>query len=68
MPNQLLRLFKYEHLPPHLKAVSQPFGELAKHLDETLPDNPEKTVALRKLREAKDCAVTATLWESLSND
>jgi hypothetical protein len=28
-----------------------------------LPRNPERTVALRKLLEAKDCAVRAALME-----
>jgi hypothetical protein len=26
----LLQFFAYEHLPPHLKDVSRPFGEMAK--------------------------------------
>lgn len=40
-----------------------PFCELAKVIDGTLPDNPEKTTAIRKLLEAKDCAVRALLFE-----
>lgn len=59
----LLQFFKYDHLPENLKKVSAPFCELAKHIDETLPDNPEKTTALRKLLEAKDCAVRALLFK-----
>lgn len=59
--NRLLQFFEYSHLPEHLQAVSKPFGELAKHLDETLPSNAETTVALRKLLESKDCAVRALL-------
>lgn len=53
------QFFAYEHLPAHLQAVSKPFGELAKQVIETLPRNPERTVALRKLLEAKDAAVRA---------
>lgn len=66
MGNQesLLQFFAYEHLPPHLQAVSQPFGELAQRIVETLPRNPERTVALRKLLEAKDCAVRALLFKA----
>ena len=26
----VLKLFAYEHLPPHLQEVSKPFGELAR--------------------------------------
>ena len=58
----LLRFFKFAHLPPHLQDVSRPFGELA----ETIaggPQNAETTTALRKLLEAKDCAVRAVLHE-----
>lgn len=42
----------------HLQAVSRPFGDLATQIVETLPRNPERTVALRKLL-AKDAAVRA---------
>lgn len=58
---RMLAYFQYEHLPPDLQAVSQPFAELAIHLAHSLPQNPERTVALRKLLEAKDCAVRARL-------
>ena len=37
---------------------------MAVHLVDTLPANPESTVALRKLMEAKDCAVRAVLFKS----
>lgn len=57
----VLKYFAYEHLPEKLKAVSQPFGELAKQVAERAPDNQETTVALRKLLEAKDAAVRAAL-------
>lgn len=59
----LLQFFVYEHLPEHLQAVSKPFCDLANHIVETLPSNPERTVALRKLLEAKDCAVRALLFK-----
>ena len=56
----ILQYFTYEHLPPHLQSVSEPFAELAKVLAERL-DGPEVTVGLRKLLEAKDCMVRAAL-------
>lgn len=59
----LLQFFAFAHLPIHLRVVSEPFGELAEQIDQTLPDNPEKTTALRKLLEAKDCAVRAVLFK-----
>lgn len=61
--NYLLQFFKYEHLPEHLQAVSKPFAELAHQLEESLPTNPEKSTAFRKLLEAKDCAVRAVLFK-----
>lgn len=63
-PHDLLQFFKYEHLPLPLRERSKAFHSLAKVLDETLPNNPEKTMALRKLLEAKDCAVRAELFKT----
>jgi hypothetical protein len=61
--DRMLQFFAYEHLPEHLQEHSKPFAELANHLCATLPSNPERTVALRKLLEAKDCAVRARLFK-----
>lgn len=55
------QFFVYSHLPERLQQYSQPFGDLATWIVETLPRNPERTVALRKLLEAKDAAVRAAL-------
>jgi hypothetical protein len=55
----IIQFFAYEHLPAHLQVVSKPFGELAATIVATLPRNPERTVVLRKLLEAKDAAVRA---------
>jgi hypothetical protein len=63
---QFLQFFAYDHLPPHLQDVSKPFCQMALQLVATLPANPESTVAMRKLLEAKDCAVRATLYKSES--
>jgi hypothetical protein len=56
----VLKFFAYAHLPPKLQAISMPFFELAKVVAQSA-DNPEVTVALRKLLEAKDAAVRAVL-------
>jgi len=56
-----MQFFVYAHLPKHLQEVSKPFGDLADQIVATLPRNPERTVALRKLLEAKDAAVRARL-------
>jgi hypothetical protein len=55
----LLRFFAYEHLRADLQAVSKPFHDMAHALVHQLPRNAERTVALRKLLEAKDAAVRA---------
>lgn len=57
----ILRYFHYSHLPPFLQGASKPFCEIARHVVETLPRNAERTVALRKLLEAKDAAVRANV-------
>ena len=61
MNEHIIQFFAFAHLPPHLQEVSRPFGELAQKIVDTLPRNPERTVALRKLLEAKDAAVRALL-------
>lgn len=63
MTDPMLQFFAYEHLPQRLREVSRPFGVLAQSLVDTLPRNPERTAALRKLLEAKDCAVRALLFK-----
>lgn len=63
-PHPLRPFFAYAHLPENLQAISKPFCELAEFLDLELPNNPEKEHALRKLLEAKDCAVRSLLYES----
>jgi len=58
----LLQFFAYEHLKPEQQEASKPFAKLAEHIM-SLPSNAERTMALRKLVEAKDCAVRATLMK-----
>jgi hypothetical protein len=60
----IMQFFTYDHLPEALQAVSQPFCTLARHLVDTLPRNPERTVSLRKLMESKDAAVRALIFKS----
>lgn len=56
-----MKFFNYEHLPEKLQVVSQPIGDLAREMNEKLPDGAEKSAGLRKLLEAKDCLVRAAL-------
>jgi hypothetical protein len=64
----LLQFFEFAHLPEHLQAVSKEFHTLAHSLVAVLPRNPERTVALRKLLEAKDCAVRAAIYKDFNRD
>jgi hypothetical protein len=59
----MLQFFEFAHLPEHLQEVSAHFCNLARHIVLVLPRNPERTTALRKLLEAKDCAVRARLYQ-----
>lgn len=52
-------MFAWGHLPTHLAETSGVLANTAQHLVDTLPDGPELSAALRKLLEAKDCAVRA---------
>jgi hypothetical protein len=62
MQDRMLQFFAYDHLRGDLREVSKPFCELAERIVATLPANAERTVALRKLLEAKDCAVRAVIY------
>lgn len=57
----ILHFFHYAHLPAALQASSRPFCELAGLIINNLPRNAERTVALRKLLEAKDAAGRANV-------
>jgi hypothetical protein len=61
MPSTTIKYFSYEHLPAKLQEVSKPIAELARLMEETLPDGAEKSAGMRKLLEAKDCFVRAKL-------
>jgi len=66
--DRILQFFSYEHLREDLKTVSAPFGKMAEMIVDTLPQNPERTVCLRKLLEAKDCAVRAFLYKEPTSE
>jgi hypothetical protein len=57
----ILEYFAYAHLPAHLQAVSMVFSHVALEIVDSIPRNAERTVALRKLLEAKDAAVRANV-------
>lgn len=62
------RFFAYDHLPPEKQEISKPFGVLATELAQRAARDgydqtsmAETSVAIRKLLEAKDAAVRATI-------
>lgn len=67
MTNNIIKYFNYEHLPEHLQAISGPICDLAHEMDAKLPESAEKAAGMRKLLEAKDCLVRASL-EVKTND
>ena len=59
--DRMLKWFAFDHLPEPLKAVSGEFYTIACSLCAIVDPGPERTVAMRKLLEAKDAAVRAKL-------
>ena len=57
----IMKFFEYEHLPAPLQDISMAIGDLARAMDEALPDCDQKSAGLQKLLEAKDCLVRARL-------
>jgi len=56
----IVKYFSYAHLPENLQHVSKSAHDLAIEMNK-LPDGPEKSAGLRKLLEAKDCFVRASI-------
>ena len=60
---RILQFFKYDHLPREdMKAISKAFADLANTMHDCMQRNPERTAMLRKLLEAKDCAVRGLIY------
>lgn len=57
----ILQFFEYKHLPAHLQTISKLFFDLSEQVVALLPAGAERTTALRKLLEAKDCAVRSKI-------
>lgn len=61
MASAIMRFFEYGHLKGPQQAVSEEVWNLANKMEDVLPECAEKSAGLRKLLEAKDCFVRATL-------
>lgn len=58
----ILNFFSYGHLPEELREISKPFFDMAFNIAKDFlgeEKNEELEMMLRKLLEAKDCAVRA---------
>lgn len=58
-----IQFFAVAHLPERLADVVAPFQAIAHTIVNTFPENSERTKALDKLIEAKDCAVRAMIFK-----
>jgi hypothetical protein len=58
-----LRYFEYDHLPEPMRSVSKEIHDTAVTMIQLLKDagGPETEMGMRKLLEAKDCFVRASL-------
>lgn len=64
MASPILRFFQFSHLEDQTtRNISAECAKLAHTMEANLSDGPEKSAGLRKLLEAKDCFVRATLPE-----
>ncbi len=65
MTDKIMRWFNEGHLWRHLdktvKAVAARVGDVARWMDDELPYSDEKMAGIRKLLEARDCFVRATI-------
>lgn len=59
--DDMLQWFEFKHLPEHLQPVSATFFEAACSLCALTVPGRERSVALRKLLEAKDAAVRSAV-------
>jgi hypothetical protein len=59
----LRQFFDTGHLGEDLRPTGELFRALAQVIDEELPKNSESATCLRKLLEARDCALRALLYE-----
>lgn len=61
MPTNVDKFFTSKHLPDHLQTIAKPIEDLYQFLEANIPDSAEKSAGMRKLLEAKDCFIRASL-------
>ena len=66
IPEPLLQFFtrdEQEEVGALRRSIAYRFANMAEEMVRDLPRNPERTVALRKLLEARDCAMRAAVMK-----
>lgn len=58
---EIMRWFDHDHLSGAPRTTAYSVAELAKTMVDETPDSAELTAGLRKLLEAKDCFVRASV-------
>ena len=53
----MMRFFEYSELSPYAQIAAKPFLALAQEIESSHLPSPERTVALRKLLESRDCVM-----------
>lgn len=64
-----LEVFFLDQLPPEmLLYVSKPFADVAHFMIMNYPGSAERSACIRKIMEARDCAVRACLMKERANE
>lgn len=58
---RMMKWLSVAHLPDSLRPIVGEYRALGEIICNDIPPGPERTVALRKLVESKDCAVRAII-------
>lgn len=58
---EIMRWFEFDHLSGVARTTAFTCAQLAKEMVDETPDSAELTAGLRKLLEAKDCFVRASI-------
>lgn len=63
MQDPMLQFFVYSNLRTDLQDIAKPFGDLAQWIIDTIPNNAERALSMRKLLETRDCILRAKLYK-----
>ena len=64
MAHYLTQFFEFRGLTKELAEIAQPYALLVQKILELCPENPERTTALRKLLESRECALRAKVFKT----